>query len=305
MQALRNLLLFALVSFPLIATAELEVDGIPDGSTWYFHADLDEMRRSPAGKEVYGWIEREILSDIREESGFDIGRETDRLTAFSAQPEGAVVMIEGKFSQDSRDKLLALAFAADRFETLKHEDHTYYFVEGEHHDEDVEVDAFEDGVYFSFALKDRIVATSTSEQMHALLANNGRIASGKTKSRALFVLAAEKSLLQAGVKADEMNLGDGSGWQSNILRNTEQVAVVVAEMAGKLAVDTRLVAREPELAESLASIVRGLISLQVFSDEMDPEFAQVLQTTKVDVDGSTLRISLAFDPALVVAALDR
>ena len=58
------------------------------------------------------------------------------------------------------------------------------------------------------------------------------------------------------------------------------------------------------MAEALASIVRGLISLQVFNDEMDPEIANFLQNTDVDVDGNKLTISVALDPEVVVAAIE-
>ena len=58
------------------------------------------------------------------------------------------------------------------------------------------------------------------------------------------------------------------------------------------------------MAESLASIVRGLISLQVFNDDMDPEIATFLQNTDVDVDGNKLTISVALDPEVVVAAIE-
>jgi hypothetical protein len=58
------------------------------------------------------------------------------------------------------------------------------------------------------------------------------------------------------------------------------------------------------MAESLASIVRGLISLQVFNDEMDPEIANFLQNTNVDVEDTTLTITVALDPEAVVAAIE-
>jgi len=76
--------------------------------------------------------------------------------------------------------------------------------------------------------------------MKALLANNGKIKSAKTDKNALFVLRAERSLIQAGIKADEM----------------------------------------------------------------DSEIAAVLQSTKVDVLGSTLKLSLSLDPDTVVSALE-
>ena len=122
----------------------------------------------------------------------------------------------------------------------------------------------------------------------------------------LVVLTAEKSLIQAGMKAERIDRNeDGDeGWKSNILRNTEQVAILVADIAGKLAVETQLIAKQPELAESLASIVRGLISLTLFNTEMDPDVSAVLQGTRVDVDGSQLNIKLAVDPEQFVAVLD-
>ena len=79
---------------------------------------------------------------------------------------------------------------------------------------------------------------------------------------------------------------------------------MVADAAGKIAVETRLIATQPEMAESLASIVRGLISLAMFSEDMDPEVAEFLMGTTVDVDGSALNIRLALDPESVVVALD-
>ena len=59
------------------------------------------------------------------------------------------------------------------------------------------------------------------------------------------------------------------------------------------------------MAESLASIVRGLISLTMFSDEMEPEVSHSFcRTTSVEVDGPALKIKVSVDPESLVAALD-
>ena len=58
------------------------------------------------------------------------------------------------------------------------------------------------------------------------------------------------------------------------------------------------------MADSLASIVRGLISLQIFNDDMDPEVAEFLQNTSVEVEDNTLIINVALDPEVVVAAIE-
>ena len=57
------------------------------------------------------------------------------------------------------------------------------------------------------------------------------------------------------------------------------------------------------MANSLASIVRGLISLQIFNDDLDPEVAEFLRNTTVDVDDRTLVVKVALDPRLVIETL--
>jgi hypothetical protein len=42
----------------------------------------------------------------------------------------------------------------------------------------------------------------------------------------------------------------------------------------------------------------------MFSEDMDPEVAEFLSGTTVDVEGSSLNIRLALDPDSVVVALD-
>ncbi len=298
--------LVLLLAVPGLATAELAASGLPATSTWYFHADFDEMRASDAGKPIYAWLQREVFTELHEEAGIDLDREADSIVAFSAEESGAVVVIQGDISQETRDKLLALAAGADEFDTLEHKGKTFYYAQGDKHanDGDIKVDSFENGVYFTFALTDRILATSSREQMQQLIDNKGKLPKRSTENGTLIVLTAEKSLIQAGIQADQIeDQGDG-GWQSNILKNTEQVAVMIADIAGKLAVETQLIATQPEMAESLASIVRGLLSLAMFSEDMDPEVAEFLQGTQVAVNGSSLSIKLALDPDSVTAALD-
>jgi len=301
-----KLLTVALLALPGLALGELSASGLPATSTWYFHADLDEMRGSDAGKPLYAWLQREVFADVREDAGIDLDKEADRITAFSAEESGAVVLVEGKISQETRDKLLAIAATGEEFDTLKHKGTTFYYVKGDGQSKNgnIKVDSFENGAYFTFALKDRILATSSREEMQRLLDSSGKLPNRAADRGALIVLTAEKSLIQAGIQADQVaDRGEG-GWQSNILRNTEQLAVIVADVAGKIGIETKLIATQPEMAESLASIVRGLISLAMFSEDMDPDVAQFLKGTTVAVDGSSLNIRLALDPESVVATLD-
>ncbi len=305
---MRKLRLFAvilLLGVPALAGAELGT--IPGTATWYFHADFDAMRKSKAGRGVYDWLEREVFEEIRSEIGIDFDKEAGRLTAFSGPGEGPVIMLDGKISQDTRDKIMALAAADGELQTFKSSGKAYYFFDGEKDSTatgkiDIDIDSLKKEAYVSMAIKNKILVTNTQEQMKKLLADNGVIKSDKTGGSTLFVLRADRSLVQAGVKADKMN--DGDGWDSNILRNTRQVAVLMADLGEKLGFEAQLMANEPEMANSLASIIRGLISLQAFNDDLDKDIAEVLQSTVVDVAGSTLTLSLSVNPETVVSALE-
>jgi hypothetical protein len=82
------------------------------------------------------------------------------------------------------------------------------------------------------------------------------------------------------------------------------VALLIADRAGKIAIEAQLVTSEKEMADSLASIVRGLISLQVFNDDLDPEISEFLQNTSVDVEDNKLTVKVSLDAEDVVAVID-
>ncbi len=306
---MRNLNCLAFILFLCISgQTSADMGGIPASATWYFHADFDAMRNGKASRAVYDWLDAEVFAEIRGETGIDFGKEARQLTAFSSVGEGPVIMLDGNISQATRDKIIALAATDGELQTFKSSGKVYYFFDGKNDRGaagkiDIDIDSLEKEAYVSVAVKDKVLVTNTQEQMQKLLASNGELKPDRNARGKLFVLRAERSLIQAGVKADEMD-GDDQGWNSNILRNTKQIAVLMADLGEKLGIEAQLTANEPEIASSLASIIRGLISLQVFNEDMDAEIAGVLQSTRVDVAGSTLKLSLAIDPNTVVSALD-
>lgn len=304
MRYFRVLLAVTICLTPLAVGAAVDADDLPAGSTWYFHADFERMRDSDAGKGLYAWLEAEVFEEIRAETGIDLGAEAERVTAYSTAAGGAVLVLDGRLSQATKDKVLAAAAGAERLETLTSKGKTFYQVTGDGDVEagDLAIDGVGDEIYFSFDVKDKLVVASQRAQMQALLDNGGRIAGQHGHDGALFVLTAEKSLVQAGMKTEGFD--DDGGFDSNILRNTKQVALMIADVAGKIAIEAQLVATEPAMAESLASIVRGLIALQAFSNDMDPDVAAFLRGTRVDVDEALLRISVALSPESLSAVLD-
>lgn len=302
MRFLRTIvILFLFLAMPTALLAEM--GNLPATATWYVHADFDAMRSSDAGRHLYGWLESEVFSDLREDIGFDFDKEADSVTAWAAAQDGVVIVVDGDLTQTTRDRLLAAGAATGSLDALGSGKKTYYHVKGDAPSAkvDIDVSSFDNGAWFTFAVPGKLIVASTEAQLQAMIANRGKPAS-RDEDGALFVLRAERSFVQAGVRAGE--LGGEIGWDSNILRNAEQIALLVSDEAGKLAIQAELRTTEKETAESLASIVRGLISLQVFNDDMDQEVAAFLQSTRVEVDGRTLKLKIALDPELVVATLE-
>ncbi len=307
MRIMRYLAIALLIFVPAMLLAAVGPKDLPDASKWYFHADFEEMRSSEAGQHLYAWLQDEVFEEVREDTGVDLEKEIDQITAFATAGENVIVVIEGNISQDSEDKMLAVAAASGSLDKLGSGSKAYYFVDenddhGGNSNIDIDVDSFDDGAYFSFAVKNKILVTATEADMETMLANNGKHPGATNAKGALFVLSAERSLMQAGVKAGD--LGDDFDWDSNILKNTEQAGIIVTDENGKIAIKAQLVTTEKEMADSLASIVRGLISLQVFNDELDPELASLLQNTSVATDGNSLTIKIALDPETVMAVID-
>ena len=306
MRNLKLILFVMLLSLPMLATG-FESDDLPANSTWYFHADFEEMRSSEGGNSLWLWLEGEVFEDVRDDAGIDLSTEADTITAYATRESGMVFVLEGDISQETKDKALVAAASAQRFDTLKHKGKTYYYVQGDGDagTDNIEIDGIDNQAYFSFALKNKLIAASNEAQLQELLENGGKIAGSRSHQGALIVLTAEKSLIQAGLDADEMDADDEEGgFKSNILRNTRHAALLIADVAGKIAIEAQLITEEPEMAESLASIVRGLIALGSFSDDLEPEVAEFLRNTKVNVDGTSLKVSVTLAPEAVIAALE-
>jgi hypothetical protein len=309
MRYLKILIVGLLLAVPTVAAASGD---IPESAVWYFHLDLEQMREKGPGQGVYDWLKIEALSEIKEEAGVDLDKELDRLTAFSQEGQGPVLLFEGNFSQETKDKIMTFVAAGGDLTPLKASGKTYYHFAGAEEGEDVtygngdieiDLEQLEDEAWVSLALKNKVLVTGSEEQMKSMLANGGKVAGSGSHKGALLVLSAEKTMLQAGMNSAAFTDDGDSGWDSNILRNTEQVAFMMAAAANKLALEAKLITTEPEMAESLASVVRGLISLVAFNDEMDAEVVAMLQGTKVEASGNSLSISLALAPELVVQTL--
>ena len=299
MRLARLALIVLCIGLPASLFAGIKSGDLPSAN-WYAHIDLVEMRGSDAGRELYAWFEDEVFDELREEFGFDADQEADAITALATADGGTVVVIDGDFTQQTEDRILAIAAMAGDFNTLKHDGKDYFQIEDEPHNHGH--DSFDDVAFMSLAVDNKLLVTSSEKQMQSMLENGGRIVGDYDNAGALLILRGQRSFVQAGMQTEMFD--EDFGWDSNLLRNTEQLGLLVSDESGDLAVEAQLVTTEESVANSLASIIRGLISLQALSGEVDPELSQFLNNTEVAVDGSTLTVKLSMDPEVLVEAID-
>ena len=223
MRQFRSLVLLFLFMAPVAALSALSIDDLPGTSKWYFHADFKQMRSSDAGRHLYAWMQDEIFDEIREEAGFDIDKEADYLTAFATEDDGMVIVIEGNIRRETEDKVVAMGAATGSLNRHGSGKKAFYHIKdddieinGDDIDIDIDADSFDNGAYFSFALENKLIVTSTREKMEQLLDSKGKIEGVRSERGQLFVLNAERGLIQAGASTSQFD-GDGD-WDSNILR---------------------------------------------------------------------------------------
>jgi len=308
MSALRLFLFLLLFSFPLHTSGAVTAGDLPGDTIWYMHADLEAMRTTESGSKIYAWFEDEVVEDISEETGIDLSAEVNSMTAFSDATNGTVVVIDGAITRESQERLLAIATmqAGGDIDLLEYKGMTYYHIGDEEDEGDWGNEPFEDledSAWFSFALDNKAILTSTERQLQALLDNGGRIAGSGSHDGALFVLSADKSFVQAGMQADHMASEDDDDWESNILRNTKQAAVLIADKDGMIAIEAQLVSADPRMAQAIGGIINGLISLQAFNSDLDPEIQDLIRNTRVEVVDNTLSINTVIDPDTVLTVL--
>ena len=315
MKTLRNTLVLLAIFFPLLAGAAVSASALPDSTIWYLHANLQQMRNSTSGRELYKWLDGEIFMEIQKEVGIDVNKEMDAITAFQDRDQGIVIVVEGDISKDTQDKLHAIAVLKAKLDTIEFKDKTYYHVYDHRPSEDEDetngdegddgdelLAALEENAYFSFDAKNKLIVTSSDKQMEAMLDNGGKIIGSGSHNGALFVLTADRAFVQAGVRTDQLADDDGD-WESNIIRNTEQAAVLISDHEDLIAVDAQLVTGDAKIAESIGGIVNGLISLQAFNSDLDPRILSLIQNTRVEVVDNVLSVNTVIDPGLVLSML--
>ncbi|MEO0366547.1 MAG: hypothetical protein AAF265_13785 [Pseudomonadota bacterium] len=292
-------LLIASTSLP--AAAEVSNRDIPPDALWYINIDMESLRTSKPGQVILDWVDDEVVDDMEKEFDFDAGEDLDRLF-FHGNAEGSFsARILGTLSDATRAHMLS-EMLKNTDATLKNDGWGEYYVIDDAGDEiefdngDMSLDT--DTIYVSLATGDGLFIASSAERLEAEIRG---IRGGNAN---VLVLDGRRPFLQIGVNADELDESQQFDFDSDLLRQTSQVALMIGSVGDSLDFHTRITATDPEVTDSMANIVRGLISLRMLSNEMPEAVGSIIDKLNVDSDSGGMSIRLQVTPDEVRALSD-
>lgn len=299
-----RLVLVIPVMFVLASTgfADMARDDLPPDVQWYAHADFKEMEGSVTGKYILDFLDKEVFSELRDETGIDLRKDLEAALVFGghSKRDGAVV-VYGKISDRNRTKINALMELYGEYEREMRKGTEVFSLNkrSTSDDDDDSGDMFVESrtTYVAFGKRNQTMITQNRGQLDAFVEAGGQVRQGRKAPQAgsLLVLQADRSLVKAGMNAGA-GIADGGDWNSNVLQHMERIALVLADQSGNAAIDVELVTNKPELAESIKNILQGLISIKALDQDEDPEVLALLRNIRLELAGASIRASMVVDP---------
>lgn len=294
------------------AAAEITPEDLPQDVQWYAHADFREMQASVTGKYILDFLEKEVFSKLRDETGIDVRKDLEAATIFGGRGahDGAVVLF-GKLSEKNRTKVQAVMELYGDYERELSKGVEVFALTKRNaeaeavNDDNDEMFLESRTTFIAFGKREQILITQNRGQLDAFVEAGGRVVRAKKPEQAgsLLILQAERGLVKAGMNAGA-GVADKEDWSSNVLRHMQQAALVLADQSGNAAVELQLITNKPELAESIRNILQGLISIKALDQDEDPKVLALLNSVKLDLVGSTIRASMVMDPGMLRKILD-
>lgn len=167
-------------------------------------------------------------------------------------------------------------------------------------DNDLSIDS--DTLYFAFRGDKELIISTEVSNLSEPFSDKRR---SRKDPRALLVLSAERSLMQAGMDAAALDDEGRQRWNSGMLRQARQLAFVLSDKNGNADLELRITADDRQVTDSLAAIVRGLIGLQALSQDTSKEITQLLAALKIDSDDSGLSMRLNVAPQTLTSLINQ
>ncbi|MEM9531778.1 MAG: hypothetical protein AAGA23_12760 [Pseudomonadota bacterium] len=302
---IRKTLIFALAGVLAVLTSsaaalELSAGDLPENSHWYFHANIGQLRNSELLAPFYAETIGEAESEIQAELGLDLHGELMAVTAYGSSfgPDSATVLLHGL--TDATQKLML--DAATEHANVVEFDYagvSYFQIqgdkeEGRHH-------GGPDAMLIAFG-PDQTLVTSDVEAVRNFVDLGSHLALGESSATGpILVIRADQSLMQGGLRKG----GHSSGpFDSSIMENIDQVAMVLSETAAGIVLRAEVQARDAATASYVHNIVQGLVSLKALDAGNDPEVNLLLNQLVIETNDANVNMNVTVPPELARQLVD-
>ena len=288
-----------------LATAQLHADR---DSAFYLQVNLEAMRTSEAGQRLYGWAQKEVISEIESEFEVEVADDLTGISIFGmGESQDPVLLLHGNLSPTAVDQITTKMMAeADGVTEQSRGGQTWYEI-GEIDGEDFQLDFSGDGendhdqLFLSFGNGGQTLVTPSRAALESFIDNGGALAHSLPEE--LIVIEAANPLMQGGVDTRSMMPGK-QAWDSQLFRNVQQAALAISAEGDALSIEALTVSATPELALAMQNLIQGLISLHALSGDTDPEATAILGNLRVDNEDNITRFELTLPAETFVGIID-
>jgi hypothetical protein len=273
----------------------LEANRISADANWVVWIDFQQFLKSGLGQTMQTELAKkgveEQLKNFALLFGFNPLTDVRNIMLYGQgnDPNKAVVIIDGKF-----DKAKILAFLGMNPEHKQFDYGTITIQQWRQGDENAS-DEFKYGCFYQ---DDLIIISSGLPALE----NAIDVLKGTAKSTSNEVF--RDTLLQnpnafIEIAASNLDRIVGSEPQAAVLKQAEQVIVVVGQGAENVFVNADLKAKSQETAESISKLLNGVIAWLLLAGKDQPALSMIAQTIKLSTYGDTIQVRLEIKPELI------
>jgi len=276
-------------------------------SAFYLQINIDNMRQGNASAQLYQWLEREALTDLREELGDDMIDQLEGISVFgSGDQQQPAIVLHGASSQNMRDNIIDKLFADDKALELLSKHGRNYYAFG---DINIKLDGLtineidSDTLFLAFGDNKQTLITPSADVLDEFLQQGSFLMQAMPQD--LIVLQASRALVQGGMNPKHQVFGEDGPWESSLFRSVEKFALVVADADEFINVRLEAHSADDNAASALANIAQGILSLKALADgeDADGELAWINQL-KISNDNNITRFDIGLPVQQLLQIID-
>ncbi|GAB4120947.1 MAG: hypothetical protein Tsb0027_16810 [Wenzhouxiangellaceae bacterium] len=276
-------------------------------SAFYLQINIERMRNGAASAELYAWLEREALNELRAELANQMIDQLEGISIFgSGSEQNPAIVMHGNTSQSMRDNIVDRLFADDReLELLSRHGRNYYaFDEVDIRLEGITINEIDsDTLYLAFGDNNQTLITPAEDVLDSFLQQGSF--QMQALPQELIVIQANRALVQGGMNPRHEVFGENDAWQSSLFRSVEKFALVVADAEDAINISLEAHSADDNAASALANIVQGILSLKALADaENEDEDLAWISQLKVSTDNHITRFDLGLPVQQLLQIID-